>query len=78
MNNKEFLKEYPLAISIQLEDLNGFREVLSKANESYPIEYREELYNQFVNFYITICTTNFAYGYWHIGCLHNQFLSSKK
>lgn len=75
MNNKEFLKYYPLELSLPTTEAKSLRKVIKKANKSHVLDVREELgikvgNLQYYNFYITCPMTTFASAYFHFGLLY--------
>jgi|JI10StandDraft_1071094.scaffolds.fasta_scaffold402645_3 hypothetical protein len=75
MNNKEFLKYYPLELSLPTTEAKALRKVIKKANESHVLDVREELgvkvgNLQYYNFYITCPMTTFASAYFNFGLLY--------
>jgi hypothetical protein len=70
MNNREFLEQYPLEVSVHKKDLDGIISLLTTADESNVIRYTAKKISEDIwNFSIHIPTTNFAYGYFYIGIL---------
>lgn len=77
MENKDFLKKYPLQYSLPKEEAEALRKVLLKAGQSHAIEVVEELgvntqSLQYYDFFITCRTTGFAEAYAHIGSQYAQ------
>lgn len=75
MNNKEFLKYYPLELSLPTTEAKALRKVIKKANESHVLDVREEIgikvgNLQYYSFYITCPMTTFASAYFHFGLLY--------
>jgi len=78
MNNKIFLEDHPLTLSIEKKDLEKFREVLKIVNEAYVVIFTEiKISEDITNFYIHIPTTSFANGYWYLGLLFHREIKSK-
>lgn len=79
MNNKEFLKYYPLELCLPTTEAKALRRIIKIANESHVLDVREELgvkvgNLQYYNFYLTCPTTTFASAYFHFGLLYCQYV----
>ena len=80
MNNKDFLRLYPLTIFIPSDRIADFKKILLAANESFPIVSSEEQGRDPDGsiFYIRCETTHFAEGYFHLGALCGKFWADKQ
>lgn len=77
MDNKEFIKKYPIELGLLGKEARALRKVIKEANESYVYEVIEEKgvktkFGQYYNFYIYCPTTSFANAYFHFGILYTK------
>ncbi len=77
MNNKEFLENKPLELSLPTKEAKMMRKILKIANESYVFDVKEEkdvkVGNlQYYKFDICCPMTNFANAYFHFGILYTE------
>lgn len=75
MDNKQFIYNYPLELSLPEKESEALRQVIKEANESYVYDVIEKTgvnteYGQYTDFYITCPTTTFAQAYFHFGILY--------
>ncbi len=77
MDNKQFIQNYPLELSLPTKESKAIRKIIALANESFVFDTREEkgikVGNlQYYNFYINCPTTQFANAYFHFGLLYTK------
>lgn len=75
MDNKEFLSNNPIELSLLENESEAMRELLKKANENFVLEVKELIgvkteMGQFTDFYIHCPKRNFANAYFHIGLMY--------
>jgi len=75
MDNKQFIKNYPLELSLLEKESEALREVIKEANESFVYDVVDKIgveteHGQYTDFYITCPTTTFAQAYFHFGILY--------
>lgn len=76
MDNKQFIKNYPLELSLPKKESEALRRVIKEANESFiydvvetiGVKTKEE--EQYYDFHIICPTTTFAQAYFHFGILY--------
>lgn len=75
MDNKKFIENHPIELSLLEKEAEALRLVIEKANESF-VYYSEEKtgvktkHGQYTDFYISCPTTTFAQAYFHFGILY--------
>lgn len=72
MNNKEFLYNKPLELSLPSKEANAFRKIITALNTQFVLEIKEEkgVFSsnlQYYDFKVTCPTTSFANAYMRIG-----------
>lgn len=73
MNNKKFLRDYPLTVRIPAERIALFKKALIIANESFPLRMiNEQPEADSTIFYIVCETKYYAEAYYHFGKLTAQ------
>ena len=79
MDNKEFLENNPIELSLLENESEAMRELLKKANENFILEAKESIgvkteMGQFTDFYIHCPKRNFANAYFHIGIMYAEYI----
>jgi hypothetical protein len=75
MNNKEFIQNYPLELSLPEKESEALRQVIKEANESFVYDVVEKVgtktdEDQYFDFHISCPTSSFAQAYFHFGILY--------
>jgi hypothetical protein len=79
MNKKDFLKNYPIELSLPEKESEALRQVIKEANESFIYDVVEEIgikttEDQYYDFHISCPTTTFAQAYFHFGILYSKYV----
>lgn len=77
MNNKQFICNYPLELSLPEKESEALRQVIKEANESFVYDVIETIgvkntEEQYYDFHISCPTTTFAQAYFHLGILYSK------
>lgn len=77
MDNKQFIYNYPLELSLPEKESEALRQVIKEANESFVYDVVEKIgvkttEEQYTDFHITCPTTTFAQAYFHFGILYTK------
>lgn len=75
MDNKQFIYNYPLELSLPEKESEALRQVIKEANESFVYDIVEKIgaktdEDQYYDFNISCPTTTFAQAYFHFGILY--------
>lgn len=75
MDNKQFIYNHPLELSLLEKESEALRQTIKKANESFVYDVVEKIgvkteYGQYTDFHISCPTTTFAQAYFHFGILY--------
>lgn len=75
MDNKQFIYNYPLELSLPEKESEALRQVIKEANESFVYDVVEKMgvktkEDQYYDFNISCPTTTFAQAYFHFGILY--------
>lgn len=75
MNNKQFIYNYPLELSLPEKESKALRQVIKEANESFVYDVVEKIgvktdEDQYYDFHISCPTATFAQAYFHFGILY--------
>jgi hypothetical protein len=79
MDNKQFLENHPIELSLLEKESEALRLVINEANESFIYDVVEKTgvkteYGQYTDFYISCPTTTFAQAYFHFGILYAKYV----
>lgn len=77
MDNKQFIYNYPLELSLPEKESEALRQVIKEANESFVYDVVEKngiktTEEQYTDFYINCPTTTFAQAYFQFGILYAE------